>query len=80
MSDVARAALIEIVETGAPVDDGSLGASVIVPNEVRINGQPLLCSEAHPIKIHEVDINDRSYVLVTLTLYARRIEVKPEPA
>ena len=70
------AALIEIIErTNTP------GASpgVIVPNEVRINGIPLLTSADDPIVIHEMQIPAQDVVRVTLTLFARRVVISDEP-
>lgn len=74
----ARGAVIEIVERRKDPDDGSVGASIIVPDEVRINGQALLASADHPIKVHEIEIKDRDCVLVTLTLFARRVTIAAE--
>jgi hypothetical protein len=73
----ARGAVIEIVERGRATDD-TTGGSVIVPDEIRINGQALLSSAEHPIKVHEVEIEDRSLVYVTLTLLARRVVIAAE--
>jgi hypothetical protein len=69
-----QAALIEIVERTDSPDP-----RVIVPNEVRINGVPLLAPADEPIVLHEVRISDGEMVRVTLTLYARRIVVGTEP-
>lgn len=51
----------------------------LVPNEVRINGQPLCVSAEHPIKVHEIALAGEDLVVVTLTLIARRVEIKAEP-
>ena len=69
-----QAALIEIVErTDSP------NPRVIVPNEVRINGVPVLVPIGESIRVHEVAISNSEIVRVTLTLYARRIVVGTEP-
>jgi len=74
----ARGAVIEIVERRkGPIGD-SAGESMIVPNDVRINGQSLLCPADHPIIVHGITINDGDLVRVTLTLFARRVEIKAE--
>ncbi|MCM8552323.1 hypothetical protein [Streptomyces sp. STCH 565 A] len=73
----ARGAVIEIIERGRATDD-SIGGSVIAPDEIRINGQALLSSGDHPVKVHDVEIEDRSLVYVTLTLLARRVTIAAE--
>ncbi|MFJ3839459.1 hypothetical protein ACIPY6_28685 [Streptomyces sp. NPDC090054] len=65
-------AVIEIIEKGATTDD-TTGGSVIVPNEVRINGQPLLASADDPVIVHAIKSNGDGLVRVTLTLFARRV-------
>lgn len=74
----ARGAVIEIIERGATSDDTIPGSTVIVPNEIRINGQPLLSPRECPVKVHEMNIEDSSLVCVTLTLMARRISIRAE--
>lgn len=79
----ARGAVIEIIEKRRPEDiDDSLSSSTIVPTEVRINGQALLCSSDYPVTVqpHEMKIPGGDVTLVTLTLFARRIEVRAEAA
>lgn len=69
-----EAAYIEIVERTS-VDD----PKVIIPNEVRINGTPLLVPAGESIRIHEVEIPGHGdVVMVTMTLFARRVEIKSE--
>jgi hypothetical protein len=66
-------ATIEIVEKRPrPADDSPL-AQVVVPNEVRLNGVPLMVTSDHPVTVHEISTTDRNAVLVTLTLVARRV-------
>lgn len=71
----AEGAVIEIIERRAP-DPNDLG--IIVPDEIRINGQALLCPSDHPVKVHEVTIGDSDVVQVTLTLFARRVFIGTE--
>ncbi|OLT13019.1 hypothetical protein BJF79_03725 [Actinomadura sp. CNU-125] len=74
------AALIEIVEKSNTTDD-TPGGSVIIPNEVRINGIPLLIPDGHQIKVHDMTFNDgrgEDTVYVTLTLFARRVTIAAE--
>lgn len=74
----ARAAVIEIVEQLHEPSTDSLSGSLICPTEVRINGQPLLCSADHPIKVHEITFPPTEAVMVTLTVFAKRIEVRAD--
>src|SRR5690606_12524920 len=74
----ARGAVIEIVERRkGPIGDSS-GESMIVPDDVRINAQSLLCPADHPVIVHGITINGGELVRVTLTLFARRVEIKAE--
>lgn len=75
-------ALIEILEKDATTQETG-GNSVVVPNEVRINGTPLLVADK-PITIHEIEIPARTgsrasdLAMVTLTLCARRVTIAAE--
>lgn len=71
--EAARGAIIEIVEKRPEGDYDSLGGDIIVPTEVRINGQALAVSADHPVKVHEVSIKGGDAVLVTLSLFAKRV-------
>lgn len=74
------AAYIEIVEKNRTTDD-TPGGSIIVPNEVRINGIPLLCPEGEQVKVHGMTFNDEhgeDVAQVTLTLFARRVVIAAE--
>lgn len=75
MPRMPDAALIEIVERGPGAGSAH---GVIIPNEVRVNGVPLLCSE-DPIVVHETEISSSDAVRVTLTLLARRVVIGSEP-
>ena len=76
MSEIPNGAYIEIVEKTKSPD---AHPQVIVPNEVRINGIPLLAAD-EPIRVHEVSTSAHDLVRVTLTLIARRVEFKTEAA
>lgn len=74
------AAYIEIVEKNRTTND-TLGGSIIVPNEVRINGIPLLMPYGEKITVHEISFNQASgedVSKVTLTLFARRVVIAAE--
>jgi len=73
----ARGAVIEIIERGRATND-TRGGSLIVPNDIRINGQSLLSPQECPVKVHEIELDDSSLVCVTLTLLARRIVIAAE--
>lgn len=66
-------AYIEIIERGRVADDG-----IIVPNEIRINGTPLLAPYGQSVKVHEINVNGTDAACVTLTLYARRVVIGAE--
>ena len=74
MSATAQGAVIEIVERVKTKDPNG----VVVPNEVRINGQALLCSADEPVVVHEVSTLGDDLVYVTLTLIAKRVFVGQE--
>jgi hypothetical protein len=73
---IPDAALIEIVERDHSTGPGAAG--VVVPNDVRINGQSLLCSGEHPVVVHEITTRADQAVYVTLTLLARRVVIGAE--
>lgn len=75
---MARGALIEIIEKRATTSDATAGDSVIVPNEIRINGQPLLAPDDKPVIVHEIATYPSDAVYVTLTLIARRVSIRAE--
>ncbi|MEU8726805.1 hypothetical protein [Streptomyces antimycoticus] len=70
--------MIEIVEKGRATSDATIGDSVIVPNDIRINGQSLLASADDPVILHEVSTRADELVRVTLTLLARRVSIRAE--
>lgn len=73
MSDIPEASVIEIVEKSP----GEPAHGVILPNEVRLNGVPLLLAD-EPIVVHEMQIPSRDLVRVTLTLIAKRVAIHHE--
>lgn len=74
----ATAAYIEIIERNRATGD-TAADSVIEPNEIRINGTAVLCAD-RPIKVHELELGGKpgDLVLVTLTLFARRVTIAAE--
>ncbi|MFD7996848.1 hypothetical protein [Streptomyces mexicanus] len=73
-----RGAIIEVIEKGRTTSDATIGDSVIVPNDIRINGQSLLASADDPVILHEVSTRADELVRVTLTLLARRVSIRGE--
>lgn len=73
-------AVIEIIEKRRqPIDpDSTYDGQIIVPNEIRINGQPLMAPADTPVRVHEVELSAHEAVLVTLTLFARRVLIGTE--
>jgi hypothetical protein len=71
------AALVEIFEKGAATD-GTTGGSLVIPDQVRINGTPLLVPKDHAVTIHEMKLRDCDAVCVTMTLFARRVVIAAE--
>jgi hypothetical protein len=67
-----QGAVVEIIEKGRATDD-TVGGSVIAPDEIRLNGQPLLASADDPVVVHQVSTAGDELVRVTLTLFARRV-------
>lgn len=72
-------AVIEIIERRpAPSGPPSIGDDCIVPNDIRINGQSLLCPQDNPVRVHGITIGGDELVQVTLTLFAKRIFIGAE--
>jgi transcription elongation factor Elf1 len=69
------AAVIEIIERGATTDD-TTGGSVVMPNEIRINGHPVASPADKPVIVHEMAVTGDELVQVTLTLFARRVSIR----
>jgi len=72
-------ALVEIVERAHPgYDPNDPRSGIIKPDEVRINGIPLLVPVDEGITVHAISIpGDDSLAKVTLTLFARRVLIGP---
>lgn len=72
-------ALIEIIEHGEINADYP---QTIMPDEVRINGVPILVSGDDEIIIHETRIGSGAgdVVKVTMTMFARRVVIGTEEA
>ncbi len=77
MSNDIRGAVVEIVERRRKPDEDSLGASICVPNEVRLNGQVIAIPQDQPIIVHEIN-GHSDCAMVTLTVFARRVFVGHE--
>jgi hypothetical protein len=76
--DTPRGAVIEIIEKRRTPKSPPPGGDVVIPNEIRINGQSLLTPADSPVKIHEIAIQGSDVVLVTLTVFARRVVIAAE--
>lgn len=72
-----QAAVIEIIDKGRASTD-TIGGSMTVPCELRINGQPVLTQG--PIQFPETISlgNDKNVVAITLTIIARRVVIAAE--
>lgn len=68
---------IEIIERTRSTDREGAGG-IVVPNEVRINGKPVMVPRDEPIILHEVNLNASEPVKVTLTLFARVVDIRHE--
>ena len=71
MATIHDAPVIEIIEVDSPDEEG-----VVVPNDVRINGQSLLCAD-EPVIVSEISTESRDVVRVTVTFLARRVYIGP---
>lgn len=78
--DRARGAVIEIIDRRRGTTDRSAESAadtVIVPNEIRINGIPVLIPRDQPVIVHDVTAEDA--VMVTITMFARKLVLAAEP-
>jgi hypothetical protein len=67
-----RASVVEIIASGRePTEDG--GGSIVVPNEVRINGVSVFTT-GNGVKINEFTLGDEM-VSVNLTLVVRKLTI-----
>ncbi|MET8430140.1 hypothetical protein [Nocardia sp. NPDC004860] len=77
MSEYPDCADIEIIEkTSRASRDGAGG--IVTPNEIRINGKPVLAPADDPVIVHGVTMNAHEPVKVTLTLFARIVKIGHE--
>lgn len=68
---------IEIVERTSAANIAA-GRGLVFPNEIRINGRPVLAPADHPVFMHGFAVNGSEVVQVTLTLFARVVRVSQE--
>ncbi|MFI7073558.1 hypothetical protein [Micromonospora sediminicola] len=79
MADRPVGAVIEIIERRPqPTNPDHAAGDVVVPNEIRINGQRLLAPANSPVTVHELELREHDAVLVTLTLFAKRVVIGAE--
>jgi hypothetical protein len=71
----ARAVVVEVIEEGRATDD-SLTGSLIMPSDVRINGQSVLTEGG--VKIDAIEVPPRSLPMITLTMPVRRVTIAAE--
>lgn len=64
-------ATVELVER-IDTPDG-----LVIPNEIRINGVAVSVPAGYPVTISDMTSNDP--VMVTLTIFARRVSIHQEP-
>ncbi|HOY82150.1 MAG TPA: hypothetical protein PLB92_08425 [Rhodoglobus sp.] len=72
MTDMASGAHVEIIERTSTT--GPLGALVVSPNMVRINGQEVLVPEDATITVSPIDT--QSVVTVTLTMFVASLSIR----
>ena len=70
-------AVIEIVERNRPATQARSNG-IIIPDDIRINGQPLLAPAEQPVIVHEITSRADEATMVTLTLFARRVTIAAE--
>ena len=73
-------AVIEVIERRREPAPDVEGADLIVPTEIRVNGQRLLTPKGHPVKVHQITLSEFDAVLVTLTVFAKRVVIGAEDA
>ncbi|UVK59842.1 hypothetical protein SEA_ALEEMILY_102 [Gordonia phage Aleemily] len=70
---------MEIVErTSSGLAERNRRTGVIVPNEVRINGQSVLGPARHPVTVEKINIEGREAAMVTVTLFVRNLSIRTE--
>lgn len=75
-----QAAVLEITERRRGKPGGTLGDELVVPTEVRLNGQLLATPRDYPVKVHEIEVSGsgEQLVVATLTLLVKRLVVGAE--
>jgi hypothetical protein len=76
---IPEACEIEIVEKLKPGQPPP-AHGVIVPNEIRINGSPVLAPADEEVIVHEIKTKPGDVIKVTLTLFAKRVTISAEEA
>ena len=76
---LAQGVDIDIYEP-VPTDrlEGVNRLGVIAPRRLRLNGQEVLWPTGHPPVIHEIKFGDPDAAIVTLTLFARQVQIHAE--
>lgn len=68
--------IIERVEAPDPSREESPVMRVVVPGDILINGERMLVSSVHPVKIDDIGLgNNRGLVYVTVTLIASKVSI-----
>jgi hypothetical protein len=76
--DTPQAAFLEIIERRRGKPDGTLGDDIVVPTEVRLNGQLLAMPAGSPVRVHEIEVSGEDCVVATLTLLVKRLVIGAE--
>jgi hypothetical protein len=77
MTEHPAAVVVEITEPGDRKTDDTIGGSLILPRQVKINGMPVLTRGG--VRIHEMQVGDgKELALVTITLPVRLLIIGAE--
>jgi hypothetical protein len=71
-------AVIEIIERRRQTEFEGIGGEVLIPTDIRINGQRLLTPKDSVVTVHAMEFPARDAVKVTFTAFARRVLVDAE--
>lgn len=71
MTTLTQAAEIEV--RGKTFDNGEF-----LPEELLINGQPVLCPSENPVKFHEMTLGN-DLLLATITMFVRKVTIGGDP-
>jgi hypothetical protein len=72
MVDLPRGADIEIIDHRHGLDS----RGILMPNDLKINGQRVLMPADAPVIVHPVDMGQAEPVRVTLTLFASNLSIR----